>query len=397
MKEPVFDTPLFDSRGSFFLLVFCYVAVVASMGVIGIFVSFLPRIAQDLAISKAQAGLALSLFSVPSALACLPIGRLIDRIGILLGMMLAGLLMGAGDVMLAVSNGRVELYLGMLLAGAGFGCLVVACPSALVSWLSGDIRTRALSFWSTYGPVGYAFGLLLSVPFASGSAWRHAFYSHAAVAVALTALSLFLPRKGASVELRSENVGLGLLFRDSSVIRLAAALALPNAVAYGVSVVTPSYLNRVYGMGLGLSNSGIAGAKIFAMMLGGVLTGYVLTKKFHFRVMYRILICLGAAALLVLFFPKGSFGLALVGLIVWLLAFGGMAGAATAQLPFLVNRKEDIGSVSGLIGQVTSIVCLATPPVYFALAGWSQYWGLSCVVLCFAALAVPSGRTNPQV
>ena len=106
MKEPVFDTPLFDSRGSFFLLVFCYVAVVASMGVIGIFVSFLPRIAQDLAISKAQAGLALSLFSVPSALACLPIGGRIDRIGIRLGRKLEGVGRGGGGVRRAVSTGR---------------------------------------------------------------------------------------------------------------------------------------------------------------------------------------------------------------------------------------------------------------------------------------------------
>ncbi|MFT8884855.1 MAG: MFS transporter [Acetobacter papayae] len=392
MKEPVFDKPLFDSRGSFLLLMLCYAAVVASMGGVGVFVSFLPQIAQDMEISKSEAGMALSLFSVPSALICLPIGRLIDRIGICLGMVLAGLLMAAGDAVLALSSMRAELYLGMLLAGSGFGCLVVACPSALVSWLNGDTRTRALSFWSTYGPVGYAFGLLLSVPFAEGLAWRHAFLTHGLVALCLTVLSFFLPRKDASVALRPDNVGFSLLFKDTRVIRLAAALALPNAVAYGVSVVMPSYINRVYGVGLGLSNSGIASAKIFAMILGGTLTGYVLTKKFHFRAMYRVLVCVGAVALLILFFPKGTFGLALVGLIIWLLAFGGMAGAVTAQFPTYVNNKEDIGVVSGLIGQVTSIVCLATPPTYFALSGWTQYWGLSCIVLCLAALVVPSKR-----
>ncbi|MFT8895776.1 MAG: MFS transporter [Acetobacter sp.] len=389
MSEAVLDAPLFDKRKSFFLLLFCYAVIVESMGVIGIFVSFLPQIAQDLTISKAQTGLALSLFSVPSALVCMPIGRLVDRIGICLGMIMACLLIGAGDIMMAISGNRAGLYLGMLLTGTGFGCLVVACPSALVSWLKGDVRTRALSFWSTYGPAGYAFGLLLSVFFANGSAWRHAFLCHAVVALCLAILSFLLPRKIVSVEKRPAISSVSLLFRDLSVIRLAAALALPNAVAYGVSVVTPSYLNRVYGMGLGLSNSGIAASKIFAMMLGGVLTGYVLTKNFRFKVMYRIVVCLGALALLVLFFPRGSFALALVGLVVWLLAFGGMAGAATAQLPFYVNRKEDIGIVSGLIGQITSIVCLVTPPIYFALSGWEQYWGLSCIVLCFAALVVP--------
>ena len=147
MKEPVFDKPLFDSRGSFLLLMLCYAAVVASMGGVGVFVSFLPQIAQDMGISKSEAGMALSLFSVPSALICLPIGRLIDRIGICLGMVLAGPLMAAGDSVLALSSMRAEQLLGMLLAGRGFGWLVVAWPGDLVVWLYGGTRTRALSCW----------------------------------------------------------------------------------------------------------------------------------------------------------------------------------------------------------------------------------------------------------
>lgn len=389
MKEPINVSPFLDNAPSVWLVLFCYAMIVASMANIGVFVSFLPHVIHDLSIAAPKAGFAISLFSVPSALACVPIGRLVDRIGIRAGMMLAGLLVIAGDICLSVATDWVWVYAGMCLAGASFGCLTVTCPSALVSWLEGDARTRALSFWSTYGPVGYAFGLLLAVPFTTGGLWQHAFVWHAIIFAVLTCLALLLPRRKAQVKVGAGTSGLRLLFKDSSIIRLAFALALPNAVAYGVSVVTPSYLARVYGVELGMSNSGIAGAKIFAMILGGVVTGHILTKKVHYRIMYRTLICFGLASLFVLFFPNGSFGLALVALICWLLAFGGMAGGTMAQLPTFVHKQEDIGFVSGLVGQLTSLICLTAPPIYLALTYWSAYWGLSCAVLFVAAALVP--------
>ncbi|MCW2266188.1 MFS family permease [Gluconobacter cerinus] len=394
MMDTISAPSALGRSASLALVLYCYAMVVASMADIGIFVSFLPRVAHELAIASTQAGFALSLFSVPSALACVPIGRLVDRIGIRAGMVMAGLLVIVGDVCLGWASGWVSIYAGMCLTGAGFGCLTVTCPSALVSWLGGDIRTRALSFWSTYGPVGYACGLLLAVPFSVGALWRHAFLLHALIFTVLVCCAALLPLRKARVDVKAVSGGLSLLFHDMAVIRLAMALALPNAVAYGVSVIIPSYLGRIYGVELGMSNSGIAAAKIFAMLLGGVLTGYVLTRQIRFRALYRSLACFGLGSLFVLFFPNGTFALSLVALICWLLAFGGMAGAATAQLPTLVTKQEDIGVVSGLVGQLTSLICLTAPPVYLALTHWSAYWGLSCAALLIAALSVPYREAN---
>ncbi|MBS0960355.1 MFS transporter [Acetobacter thailandicus] len=394
MKEPVNVSPFLGNTSALWLLLFCYAMIVASMSSIGVFVSFLPHVIHDLSIAAPQAGFAISLFSLPSALACVPIGRLVDRIGIRSGMVLAGLLAIAGDVCLSQAHSWLLVYFGMCLSGASFGALTVTCPSALVSWLEGDARTRALSFWSTYGPVGYAFGLLLAVPFTIGGVWQHVFLWHAAIFAALTCFVMQLPRRKEQVNINTGNGGLALLFKDKAIIRLGFSLALPNAVAYGVSVVTPSYLARAYGVEVGMSNSGIAAAKIFAMMLGGFVTGYILTKQVHYRIMYRSLVCLGLAALFVLFFPGGGFGWALVALICWLLAFGGMAGGTMAQLPTFVSRQEDIGVVSGLVGQLTSLICLAAPPVYLALTQWSSFWGLSCCVLLVAACLVPYRKTS---
>ncbi|MBS1089720.1 MFS transporter [Gluconobacter wancherniae] len=385
-----------SSMAPILLIVFCYTSIVVSMSGVGIFVSFIAQIAASLHISPARAGLALSVYSVPGALICVPIGRLIDRIGIKGGMSLAGVVGAAGSLLLANAANASYFFLGMALQGISFGCMAVACPSALVSWLDGDLRTRALSFWSTYGPVGYACGLLIAIPFAGAGEWRHAFIVNAAVFAAVAGLALLLPAKPATVQVRSFRAGMALFLRDPAVIRLAISLALPNAVAYGVSVVIPSYLEHVYGLSLKTSNGGIAGAKILAMMCGGVLTGYLLIRKVPFRVLYRTLIIIGIAALFGLFMPFGTFASALVGLVVWLIVFGGLAGSATAQLPELVASRDDIGLASGLIGQTTSFVCLLAPPVFLAIPHWSELWGLTVAVLLVAACAVPSiGRRRP--
>ncbi|GAN86459.1 MFS transporter [Komagataeibacter intermedius] len=376
------------------LIAFCYASIVLSMTSVGIFVSFVVEIGRDLHISRAQAGMALSIYSIPAALACMPIGRLIDRIGIRYGMVLAGILAALGNIFLAGASDPEMLYGGMALEGTAFGCMAVACPSALVSWLDGNLRTRALSFWSTYGPVGYACGLLLAVPFATGTHWRQSFAWDGGIFCVLIVLAFWLPAQSAIVEVRSLRAGLKLFLLDRAVPRLALALALPNAVAYGVSVVTPSYLEHLYGLSLKVSNGGVAGAKILAMVCGGVLTGYLLIRKVDFRNLYRLLVVMGIFAILVLFFPYGTFPIALLGLVMWLLAFGGLVGSATAQLPLLVTSPGDIGLASGIIGQITSFVCLLAPPVFLAISQWNILWGLASVTLLLAAWLVPGGRTG---
>ena len=374
------------------LTAFCYASIVLSMTSVGIFVSFVVEIARDLHITRVEAGMALSIYSIPAALACMPIGRLIDRIGIRYGMVLAGVLAVLGNVFLAGASSTEMLYGGMALEGTSFGFMAVACPTALVSWLDGNMRTRALSFWSTYGPVGYACGLLLAVPFATGNHWRYSFAWDGGLFCILIVLAFCLPAQSAVVEVRSLRAGLKLFLFDRAVLRLAIALALPNAVAYGVSVVTPSYLEHVYGLSLTVSNSGVAGAKILAMVCGGVLTGYLLIRKVNFQTLYRLLVAMGVVAILVLFFPYGTFPIALAGLVMWLLAFGGLVGSATAQLPLLVTSPNDIGLASGIIGQITSFVCLLAPPVFLAISQWSILWGVASVTLFLAACFVPAGQ-----
>ena len=137
----------------------------------------------------------------------------------------------------------------MIVGGVGFGALCVLAPCLVMASLSDGRRTRAMSFVSTYAPTGYAAGLLLAVLFADAGEWRRALLVHGTLmATAFVLLAVLLPPLQPATDLTQEGplrVRLARLlrvFREPRVLRLAIAIALPNAVSYGTSLSAPAYL-----------------------------------------------------------------------------------------------------------------------------------------------------------
>jgi predicted MFS family arabinose efflux permease len=364
---------------------------------VGIVVPFIGPLTTYFAASPAQLGVAIALFSLPTAVLAVVSGGLIDRYGVRRSMLLAAGISASGSLLASQAHSLLSLDCGMLISGLGFGGICVAAPCLIMATLRDAARTRAMAFFSTFAPTGYAAGLLLAVPFTTDGSWRVAFLVHAGMmALTLICLLRYLPRvrtvAGERGSLRSNVADMLDILRRPRALRLGIAVALPNAVSYGTSLAAPAYLAREHGLSIATSAATVAFAKVAAMIIGGLGMGYVLSRAVSTSLMFTLMVAIGASAQAVLFLPASSIILATAALIVWLFAFGGMVGGAMTLLPTVVHDPGRGGAASGLVNQFISVASFAAPSTWLALHHGIQFVLLAGLCLLVSLLALPASR-----
>jgi predicted MFS family arabinose efflux permease len=378
------------------LTALAYVPAVLCMMTVGIIVPFIDTLSHDLAATRAELGLAVALFSMPSAILATMGGGLIDRYGVRRSMLLAAGTSMLGSLLASQSPSLLALDCAMLVSGLGFGLMCVASPCLIMLTLSESARIRAMSFMSTFAPTGYASGLLLAAFFTASGSWRVALLVHGALlAVALLTLLLLVPTVGSdSVEARAslrQSVTRMLgIFREPRAIRLGIAVALPNAVSYGTSIAAPSYLARVHHLSIATSSASVAVAKLSAMIIGGLSMGYLLSRAVRPSLLFAVMAAIGVLAQALLFLPANGITLPTIALVVWLFAFGGMAGGAMTLLPSVARHPSRSGAASGLVNQFISLASFAAPSTWLALHEGIQYVLLAGFLLLISLIALPA-------
>jgi predicted MFS family arabinose efflux permease len=377
-----------------------YLFGVVSMALIGILSALALRITSDLHVRPSSIGLTIALFSLPSAATATVGGGIVDRIGPRAALLIAASLIVLADIALALAPSLVLFDLAMLLMGMGFVGLVIGVPATMMAVLSGPLRTRAMAFWSTYGPTGFSLGLLMAVPFTGGLNWRFALVAHGLLMLALGLTAIFrLPRVGrvATISGESARVRLARLFvavRDPLAVRLAVAIAMPNMISYGTSLIAVTYISRIHGVSLAASATTVAVAKIVAMLLGGTVMGSLLANGVAPRRLFKWVIAGGVVAQTLLYVPASPLPLAVAGLMLWLFAYGGQCGVCMAMMPTLATGDLLGGALAGLVNQVISIGSFLTPTIYFALPGWAAFVGVAVVGSLISLLALPAPRAG---
>lgn len=373
-----------------------YLPGVLAMMTVGIIVPFIATLGESFSATPAEIGLAIALFSMPTAILATVGGGLIDRYGVRRSMLLAGTTIAIASFLASHTQSLRAFDCAMVMAGIGFGGICVAAPCVILTTLIDASRIRAMSFLSTFAPTGYAAGLLLAVPFVEAGDWRTALRVHAALmAVMVVTLARWLPRveqgsRRQTDSVRNTLVQMFRILREPRALRLGLAVALPNALSYGTSLVAPSYLARVHDLSLAASSTAVAFAKIAAMIIGGVSMGYLLSRAVSATLLFWIMAMLGIVAQVVLFLPASGITLATAALILWLFAFGGMAGGAMTLLPTVVSDPSRSGAASGLINQFISAASFATPSTWLALHDGPQFMLLAVACLSISVIALPS-------
>lgn len=373
-----------------------YFVTLGSMAMVGVLVPLMARMSEALGASMADLGFAIGLYSLPAALASIALGGGSDRIGPKPAIMVAAALGLVADIIMLQGNTLFVLQVAMLLGGLANALMITAIPALIMAAMRGTEQVRTMSLWSTYGPAGYALGLLIGAPFADGENWSHAIVLLCAVmGLGMAAAAFVLPNPpripAPGVPLAETIRGIVAVLRRRGLLRISLTYAMIAAVSYGSSLAAPGYLHRTYGVSMSSSATAIAGAKIVAMLLGGVTMGWLLSGKRDRFVLFMVVAAVGLAAQVVLYFPGSGMILATGAMIVWLFVYGGISATCFVMLAQYNDDPTRGGIASGLIGQLASIGCFFAPAVYFSLTTWNSFVLVAGAGLLLSLLAFPRG------
>ncbi|MCI4589579.1 MFS transporter [Sphingobium sp. BYY-5] len=380
-------------QGRWSTVALIYAIGLGSMALVGILSPLALRITQGLHAPAAAIGLTIALFSLPAAIVATVGGGIVDRLGPRLVLLLTSPVFILADAIIWFSRDIWMLNLGVLLAGIGYLGILNGGAAMLIGALDGTARTRAMTLWSTYAPVGFSLGLLVAAPFTAGEAWRWAILLHGAFMLVCAAGSIILPHvpliRGQGASAREKLTSLFAGLRHPPILMLGLAMAMPAMISYGTSLAAATYLARVHGVSLAASASIVAVAKIAAVLLGGTVTGALLARDFPPRRLLAIVVVIGIIAQTLLFLPTSPFVLAIAGLMAWLFTYGAATGVCMATMPALSTRGLGGGSVAGLVNQFVSIASFLTPTIYFSLTHWGAYVAIAVVGLLTCLIALP--------
>jgi len=366
------------------LILVIYLYAAASMSILGIVVPLIGPIAASEHVSPGAIGSGLSFFAVPAAMASFLFGMVVDRIGVRRAFVLSIAITIAGDAVAVGVPGVWPFRLGLMLCGAGFAFATSSPPVLFMTYLPEERRAKALAFWSTFSPAGYSGGLLLAIPFLHGGNWGEAFLTHIALMFVVLAVGMAMLRELAPVA--QSQLRPGLHGRPSALLvaALGIAVALPNGIAYGTSLIAPGYLARVHHVSLAASSADVALIKIIVMLIGGFIVSLCAGTPRRSRIMFIAMAIVGIAAQIVLLQPTSTIVTASLGLFLWTFAYSGLSGAGMSLLPVVAGEDRNRGAVAGMVGQFISVSSVLVPYVYFSTTLWTSY-------LLFAALALTGG------
>ncbi|GCE79108.1 MFS transporter [Komagataeibacter oboediens] len=373
------------------LILIIYLYAAASMAVVGLVVPFIHTIADIQHVSPGVVGKGLSFFALPAAILSFIFGMTVDRIGVRRSFALSVFLTVAGDVLLMSAHDIWPFRIGLMLAGCGFAYATTTSPALLMNYLPQDMRSRALAFWSTFAPAGYSAGLLLAVPFLHNGNWAMACLFHIGLMViALVGGWMFLMRlreDGPAREAAATENTPQVRPAFARVLTLSLSVALPNGIAYGTSLVAPTYLAHAHSVSLGTTSTEVALIKIVVMLLGGGLISLLASTQQRALMLFVIMAAVGMGAQFMLFFPPSGIILASVGLFVWMFAYSSLSGSAMSLLPAVAGSGNARGVVSGIVGQFISVSSVLVPSLYFSTTTWTDYL-LFAVIALVAATAL---------
>jgi len=212
---------------------------------VGMIMALLPQRIIDLAGSASKVGYLASAFALSYLFLQVPMGRLADRYGFKLFLVLGYLLCSLTGLLYFAAESPEVIFLGRLLQGAGEAPIWALAP-ALLSLLYPAARGRTIGMYNASLHLGLTVGPILGILVAPDRAENQAFLFFAAVCLTGAAiLSLFL--KGGGPGQAQERGGIALremriLVGNGKVLATFAGIVLYGA-GYGMFItVIPAFL-----------------------------------------------------------------------------------------------------------------------------------------------------------
>lgn len=356
-----------EPKNNWALIILVYWLTVLGMMIISEAAPLLGGIAAEFQLhSGAKIGAIMSIPALTAAIAALPIGWLVDRLGDRRLLLAGGVLVTAGDCASILVQDFNLLLASRFLGGVGYTCMAVSSV-AMVARIAGPRqRTSALALWSTVIPMSFVIAFLSAALLHGAAHWRWSFGAHAGATALLTLAGLiWLPDRRPGDPALSRTSGIAQVLRSPWPYILGASFAANAFLQTGMVAVVPGLLAQRLGVSIGQVQP-FTMLAMFCNIGGAFGAGALLNRRVPAWAVGSagIALCgLCAAGLIVAPLTLAA-GIALN---CGLLAGCGLLVALWALLPLVAPSPGSFGATSGLLTQITLIGVLFGPPA--ALAG----------------------------
>ena len=204
------------------LVVFAAVHAAGSMAYVSV-VAMAPAIRPALGLSATALGLIVATFSAMQAVLGLPIGSIIDRIGVRRSLTTACVLTGAGAWCMSAAASFPGAVAAMALIGLGYAFVNPATSKGVLEWLPANRRATGMGIKQSGVPLGGILGAGVGALLVHAD-WRHLLLLITAAAALVLIPCLFLPPSPP----RDSGWSLPRMLRDLRVVLLDGNLGWYN-------------------------------------------------------------------------------------------------------------------------------------------------------------------------
>lgn len=317
--------------------------------------------------SASLVGLMSSAYFFPYALVQIPVGILLDRIGVRKTIGSLGVIAAIGNVIFALGPSLAAVTIGRALVGAGVGGFYVSCLKALSIWFESDKFATLTGLLTAMGNLGALFASSPLALISVGIGWRGAYAIIAlamSIFIALTWISLTERRHTVGVSKRSVHCDLKRIFTNKHflIVMMIPFLAYGSYISFQGLWAGP-YLADVYGMDtatVGFFLTFISIGFIISSPLGGYVSDGVLKKR-------RPVLLTGLSLSLVFWVSLVFFGAILTPLTLSLLLT--MIGFATGLTYVLMAMSKEL-----FTDEISGTAMASFNQFYFIGGGFYQFF-----------------------
>jgi FSR family fosmidomycin resistance protein-like MFS transporter len=353
----------------------------------------------DYAVSYTEIGLALTVFSMVSAVAQMPAGFLIDRINARFALIAGLVIGGAGFAIAAMVNSYWVLIAAFGLVGLGNTVYHPADYALLSRHVAPERMSHAYSVHTFAGMLGSAAAPGAVLLMHSLYGWRGAFLGAAALGF-LAALGLLFtpggephrPAAGKPAKSPSGHTDWRLLLTAPVLVNFLFFLIYASA-SYGLQNFSVVALGSLYGTSPVNANSALS-AYLLLSALGVLVGGYMAGRMTH----HRFIAAFGLSATAFTALLIGSVDLGVLLVLVMALA-GFCTGMVMPSRDMIVREVTPPGSFGKVFAFVTTgyhVAGILAPLVFGTLLDHGEPRAIFFLVAAFTLLAICTVASVPR-
>jgi MFS family permease len=342
-----------------------------------------PLLRQDLGLSLVMASWVVGAYGVLGALAGLPAGIGVSRIGARAAVIIGLLAIATGSGLGAFAATGAMLLASRVLEGCGFLGLVVAAPVLLRNLSAPRDHEIVLTCWSAYMPGGTALMMLIG-PLLSASGWQALWLANGFLAaIAAGVVWLLLPSEaGAVTREPAGRAPVGDVLTAAGPVLLALAFGIYTFHYFALTGLLPTLLVERMGLSVGQAGA-VSAVTVVANAFGNLTAGIFLRLTIPlWAIMAAAFGCLGLASIGI-FSATSPVGLVGAVACVSLGVSGLVPGSIFAATPRVARQSAMLAVTLGLLVQASNLGQVFGPA---ALGAWVDKFGWSTAPVIFLAI-----------